>query len=778
MNPWRLSTWCLVLMFPLAAAPALAESHKTALPRESLPDPLPAVVAPSEAHPQAAGDAISGTAPVAVDFAAAVELTAAAGPPAGLQFHIQGELPADEEQPEEIAPPPAATPGDSEHPPPTASETLLPQAPGASVVSFAGLANTGWIPPDTVVAVGPASVVEAVNSGFAVYSKSGGSLVGYTTFSSFFAAQLPVGWAGSVFDPRVTYSAEHGKYVMLAIGLDRALQESYLFLAISQTSDPTGSWWVYRYSVDAANAADADSWMDYCGLGADTWGIYVTCNLFRWTNTFKYSQVWSLGPQHFTGGVGSGWVFWDLRWNDNTSAYSLQPAISYSIAADAASFLVNTYSASGNKVLLWKLTGDRTNSPTLSRATVATANYEAIGNNVDQPGSSTDLDGGDARIMNAAYAQRQVYAVLTHDVDNNGRRSGWRVYQLDVDANSLPWQALIATSTTDSSGGFYYFYPAITLDGLGGTSPNLAIFGSWTDTETAVSTTTNYASGLVKIIVDPATLTGPFLGFVNGAASYVALDGGGRNRWGDYSGAAFDWSTGNVWGAVEMAGTSNTWRTQITALTISDGCSPDGFEPDGTSGQASTISSGVSQTRNLCPTGDFDWARFTLADESAIELSTSGPSGDTELWLYDSQLSQLDYDDDSGVDLFSHITRTCGVDPLPAGTYYARVGEFGSNAEILSYSLLFTRSGSCCANDLTLANTTLSGSATYRAVSTITLGPNLVVSGTDIRVLAGTRVTFVSGTKIGGKFRAGTDALACSSSATAGNEAPAEAGRG
>jgi hypothetical protein len=769
MKAMRPSFLYLVLLLSIVVAPGLAAAEKPGLPRESLPERPPPVVSPAELHPEAAGDAVSGAPAVAVDFAAAVALSAAAEPPVGLQFHIQGELPGDQEEPVDTEPPPANAPAEEGHPPPATAEPGLAQAPGDSVASFAGLANTGWIPPDTVLAVGPSSVLEAVNSGFAVYSKAGGTLSGYTTFSSFFAPLLPVGWGGSLFDPRVSYSPEHGKFAMLALGIDRVLQESYLFLAISQTSDPTGLWWTYRYAVDAANAADADAWMDYCGLGADTWGLYVTCNLFRWTGSFKYSQVWTLGPQHFSGGVGSGWVFWDLRWNDNSSAYSLQPTTPYSSAADAATFLVNTFSSSGNRVLLWKLTGDRTNAPTLSRATISTATYEAIGENVDQPGSSSDIDGGDARIMNAAYAHRRVYAVLTHDVDNNGRRAGWRLYQFDVDANSLPWQTLITTPTTASTGGFYYFYPAITLDGYGGTAPNIAIFGSWTDSETTLTSTTNFASALVKIFSDPPNDTGPFLSYSSGSAAYVRRDSGGRNRWGDYSGAAFDWSTGNVWGAAEVAGTSNTWRTQITGLTISDGCGPDGFEPDGTSGQASTLNSGIAQARNLCPTGDVDWARFTLAGEAAIELATSGPSGDTELWLYDDQLSQIDYDDDGGVGLFSRIDRTCGVDALPAGTYYARVGEFGSNAEIASYSLLFTRTSGCCASSLTLANTTLSGTATYQAVD-VTLGPNLTVAGSDIRVVAGNRVTFVSGTKIGGKFSAGVDSLACSSSPTGGNE--------
>ena len=38
--------------------------------------------------------------------------------------------------------------------------------------------------------------------------------------------------------------------------------------------------------------------------------------------------------------------------------------------------------------------------------------YDQIGPNVDQPGASADLEGGDCRVGNAVYAQRRVYIAL------------------------------------------------------------------------------------------------------------------------------------------------------------------------------------------------------------------------------------------------------------------------------------------------------------------------------------------------------------------------------
>jgi hypothetical protein len=490
-----------------------------------------------------------------------------------------------------------------------------------------------------------------------------------------------------------------------------------------------------------------------------------------------------------------------------------------------------------------------------------------------------DLDGGDARVLNAVYHSRRVFVVLTSDISNTGLRSGWLTLKLDVDSNGLDWHHLLA-----SNEGTYFIYPAITTEGaVGGANGNVAVFGSWTDAETLSTPGTNFASSIFKIYTDhPSNTDGPFVNYQSGAATYENRDSNDRNRWGDYSGAGFDWSTGNVWGATEYAGASNTWRTRITGRSIaetncvadlfelddtpgesngifSDGtpqthnicpvadhdwvfftlakesnvvietagpsgdtemwlrevvglneieyddddgaslfskidrtcgvdaltpgsyyveigefsddgeigtynlavtatdcpCVADAFEPDDTSGQASAIASGVTQGHNICPVGDEDWATVTLAESSQVVLETSGPAGDTRMWLRDAGLNEIEFDDDDGAVVFSLIDRVCGVDPLPAGTYFVEVDEFGDNAEIESYNLDLSVVPCGCPADLVLADQTLSGTQTLEATTTATLGPNLIVDGDDIVVNAPT-VSIFGPTDIGGTFSIGT----------------------
>jgi M6 family metalloprotease-like protein/uncharacterized repeat protein (TIGR01451 family) len=130
--------------------------------------------------------------------------------------------------------------------------------------------------------------------------------------------------------------------------------------------------------------------------------------------------------------------------------------------------------------------------------------------------------------------------------------------------------------------------------------------------------------------------------------------------------------------------------------------SPDAFEPDNEAASATPITSGISQTHNLYPVGDEDWVSFTVGEESEIVLETSGPSGDSVMWLYDASLTQLEYNDDGGTGLWSRIDRVCGVDALPAGTYYARVEEYGDNHPIAEYDIAYTRVRPCTAGTVAL----------------------------------------------------------------------------
>lgn len=439
---------------------------------------------------------------------------------------------------------------------------------GDFVRSIQGITDseTIWSPPDMVLAVGPSHIVEAVNSGFAIYTKLGTEVEPYRTFDDFFDGNKPSPWDGFMFDPRIVFDPVRERFVMLALGKDETNLEAYLFLGFSESSDPTGDWCTRRIEVTDTSGTSA-AWLDYAGLGVDSFGMYVTGNLFYFTGGKRGAALRSFNTDIFddcTQGLTMA-VFSDVKWPNGDQADSLQPAHPHTVNSDDETFFVATYPSSGDQVLLARLSGDRVFGPTLSKVAIDIPAYDEIGNSVDQPNSATDLDGGRAKVQNAVYANRRVFFTLTDDVQNDGSAAGWLTVKLDTDLETKEWHHLLWGGE-----GIYYFYPALTLDGTG-VDNNLAVFGSWTDAETTITATTRDPSGLFKIYENqPSDSTGTFIGTPVGSGSYVRLDLNNRNRWGDYSGAAYDWTCGHAWGVVESTQAVNTWETTILGREFDD----------------------------------------------------------------------------------------------------------------------------------------------------------------------------------------------------------------
>ena len=125
---------------------------------------------------------------------------------------------------------------------------------------------------------------------------------------------------------------------------------------------------------------------------------------------------------------------------------------------------------------------------------------------------------------------------------------------------------------------------------------------------------------------------------------------------------------------------------------------PDRLEPDDTWQQARL--SLDAESRSIYPPGDVDWLKFQLEYESWVVIETSGPGAgdDTQLWLYDSQVNELEYNDNGGSGAFSRIERLCGDDALPPAfypeSYFYKVEEKGGDAAIDRYDITL-RSGVC-----------------------------------------------------------------------------------
>jgi len=131
-------------------------------------------------------------------------------------------------------------------------------------------------------------------------------------------------------------------------------------------------------------------------------------------------------------------------------------------------------------------------------------------------------------------------------------------------------------------------------------------------------------------------------------------------------------------------------QAQIPQVTPSQILPRDSFETDNTMAQAKVIATnGSLQTHSLHTTTDVDWVKFTLTKTSNVAILTNGDHGDagerTELWLYDGAGNQIAYNWHGNGD-FSRIDRS-GTQALGPGTYYVKVGDFGSRLPMAKYTI-------------------------------------------------------------------------------------------
>ena len=164
----------------------------------------------------------------------------------------------------------------SESAPPPGPNPAVP-SPGTSA-SFSGLVRGRYAtyndsaPPDTIGAVGPNHVVTASNFTVRIQNRSGTEL---STFGllSFFQGAFPT--LTFTFDPKVMYDEMSDRWILVAIAEARSAASSVL-IAVSNTGDPTGAWFVRRDDADSTDTV----WADYPSIAFNSKWIVVTTNDF------------------------------------------------------------------------------------------------------------------------------------------------------------------------------------------------------------------------------------------------------------------------------------------------------------------------------------------------------------------------------------------------------------------------------------------------------------------------------------------------------------------
>lgn len=138
--------------------------------------------------------------------------------------------------------------------------------------------------------------------------------------------------------------------------------------------------------------------------------------------------------------------------------------------------------------------------------------------------------------------------------------------------------------------------------------------------------------------------------------------------------------------AVNGESNSNNNCSAGVLVTVMLGIAPDAYEPNNDSTTATGISNGETQNHSIHEAGDQDWLTFTLPSPAQnLVVETGGTSGDdTQVRLYDSNLTELAFSDDAGGTRHSKVVLGAAQ---PVGTYYILVNDFGNDDTIENYTI-------------------------------------------------------------------------------------------
>ncbi len=170
---------------------------------------------------------------------------------------------------------------------------------------------TGCNPPDMAIAASPKYVLQGVNTQWEVLDTSGKVLSGFpVSAQSFFGIPNEPGCdptsgnAPFLSDPRAFYDPTDHRFWAamlqveggLGIAPDCPLLTLY-WIAVSQTSDPTGNWNVYAFEMSHGTPFAAD----FTQIGLSGNALYFSANMFGLTGGF-YAEIFEANKDRMERG--------------------------------------------------------------------------------------------------------------------------------------------------------------------------------------------------------------------------------------------------------------------------------------------------------------------------------------------------------------------------------------------------------------------------------------------------------------------------------------------
>lgn len=485
-----------------------------------------------------------------VRFDALPRITAA---PSGAPIPIEeGEVPMGEEALEQLKRAPAPDVNTLPHVTldrAARTNSMTPLAPVFGV-NFEGITQGRYIPSEPTVASGPLNVFSAGNTSVTVTDRDGSNRVEIPG-STFFGVPLA---ENNINDPVCWFDPHYGRF--LALVFTHGSTWAKFYLAISQTADARGAWYVYTFDQTLDGTTPTTNWSDFEGLGVSADKIAMTSQQYSQTNAYKYQKIRVIDRALAYAGGPVPYV--DLvnfapPPGGNVNNLFVTKAGRNLTASDSTIHVFTVRYAGGSNVAYRTITGPPS-APVLSAGSLISVSSYTAPPDAVQKGTTTLVPTNDCRTPEF-FVRDGILTIAWHTgVQIQGTTySGIRLFRMDTSDQS------VLTDVTYAAAGSYYYYPAAVADSVG------TVFVGF-DASSATEYPSVYATGKRR----GDTQLQPSV--VLHAGHNFTL----QERWGDYTGIDLDASaTGpggsSAWYAGQYAYGNSVFRTQINQLTFTYG---------------------------------------------------------------------------------------------------------------------------------------------------------------------------------------------------------------
>lgn len=597
---------------------------------------------------------------------------------------------------------------------------MSPATQDSTIENFLGNTNTqGYDPPDTYGDVGPNHYFQVVNCHFAIYSKTGSLLLGPTSTETIWSG-MPNNSNGG--DGIVLYDEQADRWLIAQLSYPSGYDLE--MVAVSQTSDPTGSWYRWEYSFTGLP--------DYPKFGVWPDGYYMAVNRFNASGTsyLGTGQAAFDRTAMLAGNPTAQMVYLTLPSNNN--AYALLPSDCDGAFPPTGTPNYFVYMMDGPDYLgVYEFHVDWTNpaNSTFGNFLQLTVNnFNDNLSNIPQKGTSRLAEVLSDRLMvRLQFRQFSDHwsMVTNHTVSGSGNTTGIRWYELRKTTSD--W-GIYQQSTYSPPDGNYRWMGSIAMDTTGNMALGYSISSS--NMYPAIKFTARLANDPLNV------MTIPEKGIYYGTGSNTSSDGGGYCRWGDYSSMTVDPSDGTTFWYTQQYNVSmgTNWQTRIASfipgniLNVTLTASPDTINAGENSQLTDTVSGGNG-------TYSFSWSSVPAGFTSTIQNPVVSPTINTIYVLQVTSGSQTSID---SVEVFVNLSMIASSNPdtiMKGDSSQLNITAYGGDG-IYNYVWTSIPAGYYS----TLSNPYVKPTQTTRYIAFVFANSQVITDTTNVTVLYGVGV--------------------------------------